>query len=534
MSSGGCVEMNRATAGSTIGPRPDLPGSSAWRYVSPLFGVLLLMPVAFALFRLLRPDLVVYYTEANVLGSLAALEGPGGLGALYPADGWVRPPIVLTLYPPLYFWVTAAIDAVTGMGGSLLAPRIVSTAGLAGSLILLVRIGIRSRAPGAWIVSLLGAAMLAPPLYPLAGAAQVHALALFWTAAGITLAFPWIEGGAAADESGATPPRGLPWAAILCFLFAFFTKQDFVTAPAAVAIFFALTTRVRLAVRFSAALLVSSVIGTLILDRATAGGYLANTFGALSGGLAPANFTAALASTAPLQWLPIAVVVALAVRGRTRAGFPELYLAATAALHLGGMARIGSSSNYFTEPLFALLLLGFVRSPARGVPGTGINQRLVAVLAVVLLAPAAIAGVSRFVQIQRLANEAVPTWDVAATTGYPLVEWKLFPAVLARGELPYLNDTFAFGAMYEAGKWDIEVVASAVDDGRIPYAISHIDPRAAPASPDARVIDHPFSFFWTTPRLWESLHRAFRPRPLGIYYLWTAEATHPLTVRGPR
>ena len=513
------------------GHRPEFAGNSAWRHVSPLFGVLLLMPVAFALFRLLRPDLVVYYTEANVLGSLAALEGPGGLGALYPADGWVRPPIVLTLYPPVYFWVTAAIDAVTGTGGSLLAPRIVSTAGLAGSLILLVRIGIRSRAPGAWIVSLLGAAMLAPPLYHLAGAAQVDALALFWTAAGITLAFPWIEGDAAADETGTTPPRGLPWAAILCFLFAFFTKQDFVAAPAAIAIFFALTARVRLAARFGAALLVPSVMGTLILDRATAGGYLANTFGALSGGLAPANFTAALASTAPLQWVPIAVVVALAVRGRTRAGFPELYLAATAALHLGGMARIGSSSNYFTEPLFALLLLGFVRSPARGVPGTRINQRLVAVLAVVLLAPAAIAGLSRFVQIQKLANEDVPTWDVAATPGYPLVEWKLFPAVLARGEIPYLNDTFAFGAMYEAGKWDIEIVASAIDEGRIPYAISHIDPLAAPASPDERVIDHPFSFFWTTPRLWESLHRAYRARPLGLYYLWTADATHPPNAR---
>ncbi len=110
-----------------------IPRSRVWRFFAPLNLLLVGFVLFFAGLRIARPQTVFYYTEGPVLGSLAALES-GDLPDLYPADGWLEPPVVLTLYPPLYFVGAAALDRILGSGGTFTGLRIVSAAALLGLL----------------------------------------------------------------------------------------------------------------------------------------------------------------------------------------------------------------------------------------------------------------------------------------------------------------------------------------------------------------------------------------------------------------
>ncbi|NNK49892.1 MAG: hypothetical protein HKP01_13545, partial [Gemmatimonadetes bacterium] len=110
--------------------------SRVWRLFVPLNVLLVGCVLFFAGLRISQPGTVFYYTEGPVLGSLAALQS-GDLSDLYPSDGWVEPPVVLTLYPPAYFVAAATVDRWLGSEGTFTGLRIVSAAALLGVLILL-------------------------------------------------------------------------------------------------------------------------------------------------------------------------------------------------------------------------------------------------------------------------------------------------------------------------------------------------------------------------------------------------------------
>jgi hypothetical protein len=322
-----------------------------------IFAPLNLLLVGFVLFfaglRIARPGTAFYYTEGPVLGSLAALES-GDLSDLYPADGWVEPPVVLTLYPPAYFLGAEVVDRVLGSEGSFTGLRIVSAVALLGLLTLLTMHTLGRRAPPAWTLALAAALLMTPGLYRLAGGAQADTLALVLTWVGITAALGIRTTGV---RTGALP---LVLAAAAFFL-AFFSKQSFVTAPAALTVALLLERRIRAAAVFSVGLASVALLGVFLLDVLTSGGYLANTLGALTGASGLSNLVSSLWSSRPLQWVPVVVAVFLAARGQLRWGFPEIYLVLSTCLHTAAMLKTGSSANYLLEPMFALLLLTVTR-----------------------------------------------------------------------------------------------------------------------------------------------------------------------------
>jgi hypothetical protein len=476
----------------------------------------------FAGLRIERPRTVFYYTEGPVLGSLAALES-GDLSDLYPSDGWVEPPVVLTLYPPTYFVAAATVDRWLGSEGTFTGLRLVSAVALLGILVLLMVHAVRRRVPLAWTLALTAAVLLTPGVYRVMAGAQADSLALLFT---------WIGIAAALGATGGTVRSGvLPvLAAGTAFLLAFFTKQSFVAAPVALIISLILGRRILTGTILAAALATSSLVGMLLLDSATSGGYLANTLGALTGASGWTNLTASILDSRPVQWFPIAAAVLFASRGRFRLGFPEVYLVASASLHTIALLKTGSSVNYLLEPTFALLLLAVTRestagpkdaaasSPRREKPGQ-IRAALPALFAVAFAVTAGDALLGELNSTRAWLARAGET-HMAEFEGYPLVDAVFFPAVLERGGRPWLNDPFAFGALEESGQWDPSRLVSDLESRTLPFALTLVDVGTEPAPPGAGTQDLLFAYFWRSRRVWAALNQHYdltRSGPLTLF-----------------
>ena len=119
------------------------------------------------------------------------------------------------------------------------------------------------------------------------------------------------------------------------FALAFFTKQSFVSAPAALCMVLLTRGRAGEAAAIVVGLCATIVAGTLWLQALTDGGYLANTFGALVGGADLRNLTASLGYSAAWQWGALLALVLFVSRGEIRVGFAELYVVFSWVLNVG-------------------------------------------------------------------------------------------------------------------------------------------------------------------------------------------------------
>ena len=500
-----------------------IPRSRVWWIFAPLNLLLVGFVLFFAGLRIARPQTVFYYTEGPVLGSLAALES-GDLSDLYPADDWFEPPVVLTLYPPTYFLGAAALDRWLGSEGTFTGLRIVSAAALLGLLALLAMHTLGRRAPPAWTLALAAALLMTPGVYRLAGGAQADVLALLLTWAGITAAL----GTKGVDvRTGALP---LLLAAV-AFFFAFFSKQSFVAAPAALTLVLFLEKRIRVSLSFSVGLASVALLGVFLLDAVTSGGYLANTLGALTGASGLSNLVSSLWASRPLQWLPVVVAVFLAARGQLRLGFPEIYLIVSTCLHTAAMLKTGSSANYLLEPMFALLLLTVTRGyhlPASEAASTRVagyhgsvwvRWAVPALFALSFAVTATVALVEE-ARSTRVWMARAGQMSVAEFEGFPLVDAAFFPAVLARGGRPWINDPFAFGALEETGQWDPSRLVSDLDSRTIPFALTMVNVGTEPAPPGAGTQELLFAYFWRSDPVWTALTGSYeqsRSGPLTLF-----------------
>lgn len=517
--------MSEAAGAEAAGPsRGGFERSRTWTVLLPASVLLIGFVLFFAGLRLARSDSVFYYTEGPVLGSLAALQIEGDLAALYPNDGWQEPPTVLTLYPPTFFLIAAAADAVAGTAarsGSFVGLRLVGLASLAGVLALLAAFARRRRVPVSWLLALVAAAMLTPGVYTVVGAAQADVTALLWTWVGIAAL-----GGPGRRES---PGDGRLSGAGIAFLLAFFTKQSYVAAPVAlVAVLWLSGRRARAAV-LTIVLACAALGGIALLDLATAGGYTANTIDALTGGVLWANLTSTVRASEPVQWIPLALAAVVAVRGRLRIGFPELYLGLATALHTAAMVKTGSSVNYLLEPTFALVLLAVWRCPGRapesGTPAalrkepSRISPVVGALLAVAVLAPAVRAAHGELGVVRAWIALREPV-RMAEYEGHPLTDVYFFPAALKRGGRPWLNDPFAFGALYEAGAWDPAPLVADLEARVVPFALTMVDLGPAPAPDELGSRELVMAYFWRSPPIWTALTGHYRRLGPGRLSVW--------------
>lgn len=465
-----------------------------------LFSLFAATAAAYGAVRVMRSEWLFFYTEGNVMASIGALLETGSLAAMYPNDGWSTVPLIMTLYPPIYPVVAAALSALTGTQTNLLMPRLISAAAMivaVGALLLVAR----RRAVPAWLVAVpLGALLLSPPFSNLLGAAQVDVLALCWTAVGVLLVM----------DARETQP-GRVWMSLPFFLLAFFTKQSFVAAPAALVLVLFLGGRRSLAVRYSLALAVAAALGIVALDRLTAGGYVMNTVGALTGATSGANLVTTIAQSRPIQWLPVALLLLLRAGPGFRLGMLEIWTLLSWFLNVGATVKVGASVNYLFEPLFALTLLALARMPVgdADAPRPARRGRLAILTAAALVLWAAAATAPRASQAAGVARTMwASDWNIRLDgfeTGYPLVDAQYVPAVRHEGTLPFLNDTYAFGVLLEVGRWDPAPLLSALRDKEVPFILTDTDLRLGTRAEGLAPGSEGFAHFWRIPSIQKAI-----------------------------
>jgi hypothetical protein len=109
---------------------------------------------------------------------------------------------------------------------------------------------------------------------------------------------------------------------------------------------------------------------------------------------------------------------------------------------------------------------------------------------------------------------------VAEFEGFPLVDAAFFPAVLARGGRPWINDPFAFGVLEETGQWDPSRLASDLESRAIPFALTMVNVGTEPAPPGAGTQELLFAYFWHADPIWKALTRSYersRSGPLTLF-----------------
>ncbi len=476
------------------------------RAAAALFTVSLGLVLALAVVWTTRGFAVFNYTEGVVLGSLAGFENSGVPG-LYPPD-WTSPPLVLTLYPPVFFWVTAALGSILDNSDPLVAPRLVSLAATVGLGWSLVRIRRLRGTDWTWFLILAGAASLHPGVQRQLAAAQVDMLAVAWTAAGAQFVLRSEEG------------RRRTWPAFACFAVAVFTKQSLVAAPAALLLHQYLSGRRREAFRDGVVFAAIVVGGFMYLDRWSGGGFSTHTLAAVVDSGSVVNFIRVIGDSAPYVWVPFTALVLLGVSGRLRPGFPEFWALLTVLVHAGAMWKTGSSVNYFLEPVVAVLVLGVVRSvDAPWVPGPRDRTRRLAVAVLTALVVGCVFRTGEVVRDISRMSGAARIRMAAFEHGYPLAEVEFFPAIFGHGRRPYVSDPFAFGALAESGAWNPAPLLADLAARRVPFALTTID--ITPPLPDGATMEVMlFAYFWRMAAVRDGLRAGYTEVTDGPLHLW--------------
>ena len=531
---------------------------NAWtrRLVRVLAGVLTLLAIGvltLGVLHAVRTGRIFEYTEAPVFASLTAFRRAGSLSALYPVGGWTAPPLVLTLYPPIYFVLSAAVMAIPGVGGSLLAPRLVGCVALAGCLAALIGIARTRGHPWTWAALLAGGALvLVPGIRSLAGSAQVDVLAMFWTLAGVRFVLraraleagagsegedsaSWGSGSGARSSSApaAETRRTTPLlaAAAAFFVLAVFTKQSFVAAPIALVLDELRRGRTRRALVGAAGFVCVVGAGMLVLQSWTNGGYLLNTVGALGHGFEFQNVTAVLADAKLWMWAPLlGLLIALLAAGRQRrrrpASFAVLYAALAWVVHGTATLKTGSSINYFLEPVFASVLLVFtlpaptpqaILNRVRSGPHLLGTASLLGMLAVAV--PAGQDLVSNLAEVWRHTGLTIVMNGLDGRS--PLVDASAFPDVIRAGSLPFLNDPYAFGLLSRAGMWNASVLGDRLQAGDVPFVLTVFD---LMAGRNVRVSSPAggagFAYFWYLDDVWQPIVERYAVHRGPGFFVW--------------
>jgi hypothetical protein len=321
------------------------------------------------------------YGEGCVLGMAQLLAARGDY---FPK--LVDYPFLVANYPPVFIGIVALGQKL--LGPSLAFPRLLGLAATLGVMAALYR-GLRVLVPDRASAAAF-ASLFALPWFVTtwAGLARVDTLAILFSLAGLAIVL----------RHGASPRA---WTALLCFWLAFFTKQNALLAPAAVACQLLLARDRRfLKALLAYALPLAAAFGLLVLA----------THGAAYRHLVPytaaAEYEPGRMAESYLQFAVIAAPLLLLVAGALAVA-PKAFASGTGRtllvyfglnlLALATIAKSGAAQNYFLELWAATLLLaGFAgRALLERVP------RLAPWSSAFLLVAAAVASLA-YPSLQRL------------------------------------------------------------------------------------------------------------------------------------
>jgi hypothetical protein len=265
-----------------------------------------------------------------------------------------HPPYATTPYPPVYYAVVAASVALLRTDSDIelvyVAGRLCTLMAAVFSLFLSIRLTSEIDGPRAWAPATALLALTCPSFVLWGFTCRPDFLALALSLSGFACLV-------------SRPNLGRIIAASLFFLGAVYTKQSFVSAPAAILASYVLERRWRVAAALIFFLVAGGTIVFAVIDRITHGLFSENVIGA---------------NIAPIQWrqLPVLVFFFLFVEGawlllfgllglttqprrRGVGGLAlTLYLVFATAVAVITTAKAGSDRNYFIEPIVVASILG--------------------------------------------------------------------------------------------------------------------------------------------------------------------------------
>jgi hypothetical protein len=479
---------------------------------SPARGVLLVCALALgavaagtltlSVLRVSAGEVVLAHTEGVNFVSVERLAD-GGVRALYPAHPERVRPYVISPYPPLFYLEWAAARAALALPDSLAAGRLVSLLALVAIVCLLGSLIRRSVGRNTVAVVFALAALASPFVIESAAIGITDVAAVACSLLGLLLA-----GGG----------RRTVRLAIVPFALALLTKQSVAAGLLAATAFLLTEGRRREAAELFGGTLAVVLATAAALDVVTSGGFGAATVGGLSQPVrwAQLAFLTPYLLKAWLVW-PLAALSAAGLATTPRpAGWARLaflYAAATFVLALATVGKVGSSTNYFLEPVLALswtAAVGFERLRR-------VSPRLATGALALLAAAALTAGPGLRERVESLADyrDLIQAAD-QELAGQDLRGWilsgsDLFPLVERRGGVPYLSDSYLYGLFWESGRWPTDGFRSDIACGRVRLVLPPVVPARPPGARWGMYWEN--WSFWNSPAVVPAIAAAYGPAP---------------------
>jgi hypothetical protein len=263
----------------------------------------------------------------------------------------------------------------------------------------------------------------------------------------------------------ATGKKKSLYPAVLLLVLSFYTKQSYLSAPAAVSAYLLINRQFSRAIQFC--LSYATLVGLIwfSLHSATDG---MSTLNLVSANIAPMKLqNIRLVAGLFLQTAALPMILSFSALSRKWRNDPiSIYFIVSLLWALITSAKIGSSANYFVESLAAgcLLIPAFLK---RNIESAGVPRAILPALFIVLALPQINFLVHTLNTLQFHHNESARKLASEAK-GFVISD---NPRIALASRRPFLVDPYAYSYLETGGHWDSSELVSMIKSGKIQYLI---------------------------------------------------------------
>lgn len=416
-----------------------------------------------AISRLINPMPVNYSEDSILVMVMEILSG----NSIYSPRQYSEFPYNLSPYTPLYYYIVAIVDSITGI--SMFGGRLVATFSALFSAFLIAAISRKAGADKS--LSLVGGLVFLS-IYPVmrwAGLHRVDFTAIMFSLAGV---YFLVSANAGSKRI---------FAAALMFFLAFMAKHSSVSAPAAAFLCLLFTNR-KDAFRLAVSLFGLVIISLIVLSLSSGNGFLYCITATFKHPFSLSRLKV-MASVYFLR-LDFMVMIGLWVLGgiyfrRKGLGLLMVWPILSIVQALLGVAKIGSGPNYFIEPAAALCILWpvvmeKVSEKSRALYGGAVFALAAAIVAgFVQHRGIHVADISSIFRSAQKHESMVMPADIInrySNGKYVLAQYPMI--VLGTNARPASNDPLTFSVLARVGAWDQSGMLERLENGDISLVIT--------------------------------------------------------------
>ena len=248
-------------------------------------------------------------------------------------------------------------------------------------------------------------------------------------------------------------------------LLAFYTKHSFLSAPAAIGLYLLMNRKLVPAIKFAAIFAALAGFIWFLMHVSTHGMSTLNLVGT---NIAPMKFqNVRLVMNAFLQTAALPLILSFSGFSRQWRNNPgAIYLFMSLLLAIFATAKVGSSMNYFLEPLAASCLL-IPAALKRGLEASSISKTCLTAALLILAVPQ-INFLKFTLDTLHFKNDESAKVIASQATGLVISD---NPRISVSSRKPFLVDPYVYSYLESEGKWDSSELLSMIRSGKIQYLI---------------------------------------------------------------